>query len=217
MPTDDWFRRTTWTEADQHAFRERLSRSRKHKKSQYLRIQALHLAESGKPAAALKLLAEVCQTYTDDPFLAMVQLQRANALIALKDHDLAIDAFRQSLDAQRSQPNIRPGTWIEFPWFIVKHNRKRLYEEASRVIAEFEPNGLPLIFPIEKYRYFGSKAILAEFFGERVAATEHARRAIAAAGMKESGLRYHRFLGLVQSVDKRVQSRLIWLAKRSTR
>jgi len=57
---NDWFRKTSWGEADQADFFTRLKRSRTAgNKAQYLRIQASHLEGAGSPEflrAAITLL-----------------------------------------------------------------------------------------------------------------------------------------------------------------
>ena len=69
MGRHDWYRRTTWSQTDREAFHARLKRSRSEEgKAQYLRIQALHLQETGDPeriAAAVELLDELLAKYPD--------------------------------------------------------------------------------------------------------------------------------------------------------
>src|SRR5262245_19076816 len=63
----DWFRKTSWTAEDQADFRRRLARARKENRAQYVRIQAVTLAEQGKSflPAAMTLYDEVIIEYPD--------------------------------------------------------------------------------------------------------------------------------------------------------
>ena len=71
---DDWFRKTSWTREDREDFFERLSRSRKYNRAQYLRIQASYLAENGNIEllnAALELLEMLFTQYPDRTEMAL--------------------------------------------------------------------------------------------------------------------------------------------------
>jgi hypothetical protein len=83
---NDWFRRKTWTQADQDAFFARLNRSRSAgKKAQYLRIQALSLQSAGTEEmlrASIALLDQIFEEYPDAVDLAQAYLQKAECLLA---------------------------------------------------------------------------------------------------------------------------------------
>lgn len=104
MASDDWFRRTSWTDDDRTDFSVRLQRARKFNRPQYLRIQAVHLAGAGNHVAALELLDRFLHLYDHGIDLAQAQLQRAESLLATGNEFDAINAFRASLDAERKWP-----------------------------------------------------------------------------------------------------------------
>src|SRR5262245_48893836 len=108
MAETDWFRRATWTDEDQADFIAHLRRCRSSaNKAQYLRIQALHLQETGaKPLimAALGLLEQLVRECPERTELASVYLQQGECRMALGKGDDAIESLRQSLEFQRGFP-----------------------------------------------------------------------------------------------------------------
>ena len=66
MPKDDWYRRTTWTTEDQHAFAERKRRSRgADRKAQYVRVQAETLFQTGDKELIISALKLLEQSFAD--------------------------------------------------------------------------------------------------------------------------------------------------------
>jgi hypothetical protein len=69
MSKAEWFRRTTGTDADRKDFSARLKRRRgASRKAQYLRLQALHLAEARHHEGAIEIVqpcsvSEILPTY----------------------------------------------------------------------------------------------------------------------------------------------------------
>jgi tetratricopeptide (TPR) repeat protein len=210
MKRDDWFRRTAWSAEDRSAFFSRLKRSRSGK-AQYLRIQALHLAENGHHTAAIELLDEIFSNHPDRLQLASAHLQKAKCLIALNDHGIAIDEFRSALQAERVFPSVRTSCWLDFPWFVVLHQKTQLHDEVRAILGEFHfKNGLT--FPVERYRYAAIRALLADADGNQSEAREFARAALQSAASTHSGFAYHPRVGLVREVDPEVHDRLTALA-----
>jgi len=62
---DEWFRSTEGHDGAREEFERRLGRSRKTNRSQYLRIQAITLADAGNIDAALELLRRAVAEYPD--------------------------------------------------------------------------------------------------------------------------------------------------------
>ena len=211
MTSDDWFRRTTWTDDDRTDFNVRLKRARRHNRPQYLRIQAVHLSGAGNHAAALELLDRFLEIDDGGIDLAQSQLQRAESLLATGNVDDAINAFRASLDAERNRPNVQTDAWLLFPWFIVETQAVDLYAEASDILTEFANHRSPT-FPISEYRFHCVKAVLLAHGDDREQASVHAKKAVAASDAKHSGFRYHAKLGLVRDKSSTVHERVCQIA-----
>ena len=211
MSSDDWYRRTTWTDEDRVAFNARLERARRYNRPQYLRIQAVHLADVGNHSAALEMLTQFLKLDDGSIDLAQAQLQRAEALLATGNEEEAIIAFRASLDAERKRPNVQTEAWLLFPWFIVEVQNIQLYAEAHDVLTEFSKVRSPS-FPISDYRFQCIKAILLAHDGDLTQAKGFAHQALAASNAKHSGYRYHPKLGLVQDTNTTVHERVSRIA-----
>jgi len=212
MSKTEWFRRSTWTDQDRQEFNARLARSRaSSSKSQYLRIQASHLADAGLHAAAIELLDRLLADYPEKIEIASAHLQKANSLRILGQTGLVIDEFRAALHAERDFPNVKTGTWLDFGWFVVEHQRADLYDEVLEIFKEFRDES-DLKFPATEYRYWGVQAVIAAAQANPVAAREFAQRALGEASKTHSGLRYHANLGLVGSQPAWLEKKLQALA-----
>lgn len=212
MSKPEWFRRRTWTDADRVDFNARLNRARgAESKGQYLRIQAWHLAEAGQHEGALELLERLFAEFPQKGELAQGHSQKAASLAELGRVEAAVEEYRAALQAQRDYPQVGTNAWLDFGWLVVEKELTALYEEASAVLQEFREDG-GIQFPASEYRYSAIQALLAEARGERSAASEFARKALAEAEKKESGLRYHPGVGLVGSERNTFESRLRKLA-----
>jgi hypothetical protein len=210
----EWFRRTTWTADDERDFFARLARSRgPARKAQYLRIQAVHLAEAQPPlhSQALRLLDQVLVDYPDDLMLAQVHVQRGASLVALGRRMDAATALRAALAAQRARPNVQTSAAIDFAWLVAVHDDLApLRSEALAVLTDHSAE--TEAFPVSRYRRDGARAMLLAAVGDRAGASAAARNALTAAGQLTSGFRHHPKLGLVQSPDEKVHARIIRLA-----
>ncbi|HEX6535036.1 MAG TPA: hypothetical protein VF041_10580 [Gemmatimonadaceae bacterium] len=213
MAKTDWFRRTTWTPDDRADFEARLAKSRTpFHKSQRLRIQASHLHGVGTrelTGAALGLLDRVVADFPEPTQLANAHLQRAECLIDLGRPEEALDAYRRALDSQRQLPTVRNDAYLGFAELVLALRRDALYDEVLAVLDEFDADP---VFPVQRYRMAASRSRLADARGDRRAAGEWARRALAAVARSESPFRHHEKLGLVDTVEPDVFARLTELA-----
>ena len=213
MGRHDWYRLSTWTDEDRRNFRARLERSRgASSRSQYLRIQALHLAEATPPCleGALELLDEFLRDYpTEATQLSQAHAQRGSCLARLGRHDEALAAFQSSLAAERRFPYSKCDAYLDYADLVVQAQRTELYKDALAEINKREPGGP---FPIQQYRIGVAKAFLCEALGRMAEARDAALRAIAASGETQSPFQYHRDLGIVTQIDDGVQARLWRLA-----
>jgi tetratricopeptide (TPR) repeat protein len=105
MGREDWYRSETWNADIEAAFYAKLRRARQ--KSQYLRIQACHLASTA-PTVALRLLDEyfaLGDSFDD----AQANVDRATAYLVLGDVDAAVAAYEAALKCERLRPNVTTG------------------------------------------------------------------------------------------------------------
>jgi tetratricopeptide (TPR) repeat protein len=212
MSNTEWFRRTTWSDADREDFGARLKRSRgAGNKAQYLRIQAVHLADAGHHAAAIELLDRLLAEFPQRIELAQAHAQRAESLASLGQIDAAIQEYRGALQTERDFPNVRTNAWLDFAWLVVERQLADYYDEVSQVLKEFREEG-GLKFPAIEYRYAAIQAILTDYRGDKVRAREFAQKALAEAAKDHSGLRYHPTVGLVGSERNTFANRLRTLA-----
>ncbi|MEN6451747.1 MAG: hypothetical protein ABFC96_14745 [Thermoguttaceae bacterium] len=211
MGREDWFRHTTWTDADRNDFNARLDRSRAGNKAQYLRVQAIHLAQAGYHKSAIELLDRLFAESPGRFDLAIAHAQRADSLAKLGHIEAAISEYRQALQAERDFPNVQTNAWLDFGWLVVEKRLTSLYDEVARVLQEFRSEG-SLVFPALKYRYCAIRSLLADARGDKEVAREFANVALAEAAKEHSGLRYHSTLGLVGSQRGTFDSRLRKLA-----
>src|SRR5947209_1762515 len=176
MSKPEWFRRTSWTDADRADFYARLKRSRgASSKSQYLRIQALHLAEAGHHEGAIDLLDRLLADFPDSIDTAQAHAQKADSLAKTGQTERAIDEYRAALQRERDFPNVRTNAWLDFGWFVVEMELTPLYGEVARVLEEFRDEG-GLKFPAIEYRYATLQALLADARGQQTRAREFAQQ-----------------------------------------
>jgi tetratricopeptide (TPR) repeat protein len=201
----DWFRRTVWSSQDAQEFEEVLLRCRPWKRPQYLHIQALHLAESSLDAPALQLLERILSDFPDDYYIAQVHSQRGDIFIRQDKVDEAINAYRDAMNAQRKKPNLHTNAYLNFAWIVATRARKSLFSEAIKVLEEF---GAAELFPKQQFLHQGSKAIIHSIWGNWSQAADFAKKALLAMNAQDSGLRYHKNLGLVRGINPDLIKRL---------
>jgi tetratricopeptide (TPR) repeat protein len=212
MSKTEWFRRSTWSDADREDFNARLKRSRgASSKAQYLRLQALHLAEAGHHAGAIELLDRLLAEFPDSIDTAQAHAQKAESLAKLGQPEAVIGEYRAALQRERDFPNVRTNAWLDFAWFVVEKEMTALYDEVARDLEKFRDEG-GLKFPAIEYRYATLQALLADARGEKTRAREFAQQALAEAAKDHSGLRYHATVGLVGSERNTFANRLRTLA-----
>ncbi len=186
----DWFRNTTWNEAIEREFDDRLSRARR--KEQYLRIQGNTLAHS-HPIVALKLLERYFQLH-DDFDHAQAYVDQATALLALGRIEDAMAAYEAALARESVFPNLRTQAYLDLPYLIAIRGIGRHYNRAKELLNQHESR---LMFPVDHFRWHAAHALIAAAAGETEIAGAHAKRALGAASHEHSGFRYHPSIGLV--------------------
>jgi tetratricopeptide (TPR) repeat protein len=202
MSSAAWYTRSTWTAEDAEDFWARIARKRHPEmRAQLMRIQAAHLEKAGYLDAAIAMLEEILAQYPENFDVAQVHHQLATCR---ERQDRMVDAIyhlRAALAAQNTKPNYKTGAWLTFGRMVAEHQLRELYAESLATLQSNADAVPGIIFPAERYLYSAALAIIYESRGERSAAVEYARKAIAAAELTHSGLRYHPTVGLVQEKD----------------
>jgi tetratricopeptide (TPR) repeat protein len=203
----DWFRRSTWTPGDQADFNSHLGRSRPHNRSQYLRIQAHHLAEAGRDVDALALLDRLIAEYPDRLQLAEAHKQRGDCLSRLGCADEALGAYGLAIDAQRAVPNVRTAAPLDYAFTVARLARRELYDQALTVLEEFAADAGSVVLPYEQFYRSAARALIWHA-RTHPGASGMAKRALEAASATYSGFARHPKFGLVGRVDDQVLERL---------
>lgn len=213
MSASDWYRNIEWTPAIAEVFEKRLSRSRG-QRGEYLRIQALALAESKKPeyaAVAISLARRHLELEPQGISAAQMHAAIARAFETLGEISSAIDAYRSAVKLEHQRPNIRGYHYIDFAWFVAVNELAANCEEALAAIDQNKQDQ-DLIFPVNQYRYFGSLALISAILGDRETAKRMAGNALESAAKEKGPFWRFPLLGLVKSERDAVRARLNQLA-----
>ncbi|MFI2743561.1 tetratricopeptide repeat protein [Zhouia sp. PK063] len=194
----DWYRKKSWTANDEEHFFIKLNRARKYSRAQYLKIQAIELIETSKPKlleVAEFLLAKMLSEYPDEKFC------RASALNSLGDIykkqgkiEKAIEFYKKSLEFEIEYPNVKTQSYLNYSELIIKSNLTDQFDSVKNIVLERFNN---LIFPLDRYKTASILSIICKKEGEMELAKKYADIAEQNANKETSGLRYHKYLGIV--------------------
>ena len=95
--------------------------------------------------------------------------------------------------------------YIELPTLIAERDLSKHYDRALEVLAEYSGR---VIFPNDRFKWHASTALILHSRGQLPAAREHARSALEASALIDSGFRYHPTVGLVTKKDAPLLARL---------
>ena len=201
MGREDWYRNVAWDAEIEAAFVAKLRRARD--KSQYLRIQACVLARR-EPEVALRLLDQYF-ALGDHFDHAQAYLDRATAHLAVGDIEAAMQSFESALTREQAYPHLLTQAYLDFPCLIAAQQLTDRYAQALDVLGAGE--GRP-VFPRDRYLWNSARALIFYDLGKVSEARTHAQSALAAASETQSGFRYHRQIGLVQTTADEFGDRL---------
>ncbi|MEO3691693.1 hypothetical protein [Roseateles paludis] len=211
--TNDWYRQAEWTPDAALEFERRLARSRGQRK-EYLRIQALTLADSSSPEdarAAITLARRQLDGAETGIHAAQMHATMAKAAATLGDNNGAIEAYRCAVDLEAKRPNVRGYHYIDYAWFASVRGLSFLFDEVLTAI-ERNWEKQDLMFPFNRYRYFGSLALIAASQGDETAAQQMARQAMASVAKEKGPLPGFPLAGRVGRGRDEVRERLERLA-----
>lgn len=213
MTGTDWFRNAQWSPEIEQQFEARLARSRSHR-SEYLRIQALTLAETLRPEyarPAIGLARRQIELAPSGIGTAQMHAAIAKAFITLGHTESAVDAFRSAVKDEIARPNVRGYHYIDFAWFVATNGISPHYDEALTAMQQImQPQDLA--FPVNQFRYFGALALISADTGDSQNARRMAQNALSAASQERGPFWRFPGLGLVGRQRDATRSRLERLA-----
>jgi tetratricopeptide (TPR) repeat protein len=201
MTANEWFRNSSWNEVIASAFESKLKRSRK--KSQYLCLQAHHLAGT-HPSVALDLLDRYF-SLGKESLHAAAYANRATAYLALGDTEAAIQSYEHAISHELTHPGYTTSARLDLPYLIAVENLTQHFDRALAILELARNN---LVFPIQRFMFHASRAIVLLHRKGFDAARSEARLALEAASLGQSGFRHHPKLGLVSDRHNRALTRL---------
>lgn len=207
----DWFRRKSWTQTDEDEFFKKLNRARKDGRAQYLKIQAIELVQTEDSAllnVAEDLLNKMLIEYREDNFNKGSALSILGDIYKLReDYQKAKGYYKQALDFEKVYPNVITQAYLDYSELVVKTGETASFDEVEQILLERQPR---LMFPIEKYKVNSLLSIISKHKNRHDEAKRFAEFAEQSANAETSGLRYHKYLGVVKDrdtwLDKQVQS-----------
>jgi len=194
----DWYRQKSWSKAEEEYFFTKLGRARKDGRAQYLKIQAIELVETKNEKlldAAESLISKLFSEYPDDRF------NRPGALVTLgniyqlrNDDNKAIDYYKQAINFEIIYPQVQTQAYIYFSELVIKQRKVNLYDTVEKILLEKIPG---VLFPIEKYKGYSILSIINNYKHNTELAAHFEALAEQNANKETSGLRYHKYLGIV--------------------
>jgi hypothetical protein len=207
----DWYRRQTWSEADAAEFERQLRRSRT-QRTQYLKLQAWHLAETRRPDVAEAAIGLANRYLSEDPggfFEVEAHLIVARAKTTLRDIPLALEAYQTAVKLEAKKRGPRYCAYLEYAWFAATNDLSVVFDSVLSAMQSMEE--ADLVFPLAQYKYFGSLALISAAMQDWENARRMARDAIKAQGRAAPFAR-HKDVGTVTEVDPAVERRIRHLA-----
>jgi len=198
----DWFRKKTWTQTDEEEFFAKLKRARKDGRAQYLKIQAIELVETKNKIllkVAEELLSKMLTEYPNDNFEKGSALHTLGDIYKLQEnYKKAISYYKQAFDFEKVYPNVRTQAYLDYSELIVKTGDTASFDKVEQVLLERLPT---LMFPLEKYKATSLLSIINKSKNKDDEARHFADLAEQNANAETSGLRYHKYLGVVNARD----------------
>jgi len=197
----DWYRQKSWSKTEEEYFFSKLARARKDGRAQYLKIQAIELVYTKDEKlldVAESLIAKLFLEYPDDKF------NKLNALVTLgdiyrlrKNYDEAISYYKQAIDFELIFRH-ESRAYFDYAELVIKHGKYDLYDLVEHLLLKKIPGEL---FPVLKYKGYSMLSIINRHKHNMEQAALFEALADKYANEETSGLRYHKYLGIVIERD----------------
>ena len=206
----DWFRNKTWAKTDEEEFFTKLNRARKDCRAEYLKIQAIELVQTKDKRllkAAEDLINKMLTEYPDDNFNKAAALKTLGDIYNLReDYQKAKIYYKQALDFEKVYPNVITQVYVDYSELVIKTADTTSFDHVEQILLERHPG---LLFPTEKYKVNALLSIINKLKNRHDEAKRFEELADQSANAETSGLRYHKYLGIVKDrdtwLDKHVQ------------
>jgi len=167
---NEWYRCESWTKAEEEQFFAKLGRARKDGRAQYLRIQAIHLVESGDLSlleVAESLLNTILTDYPDNRLEKSQTFNQLGVINRLRgDNVEALRYFKQAVDFEKEFPNVITGARLNFAETVIEEGRSEWYDEVEKtMLAEIENGGV--LFPTQWYTIASVLCVIYASKGDR--------------------------------------------------
>ena len=129
--------------------------------------------------------------------------------MALGNVEAALSSYEAALEREHQAPFLRTQAYLDFACLVVEAGPEELYARALEVLDTHQDRPM---FPVDRYRAHGSRALLLHHFARSQEARAEASLAMEAAQETTSGFRYHRSLGLVRETQDAFAERVAELA-----
>jgi hypothetical protein len=205
MGREDWYRRTSWAEAERGFFEEKLRRARRASRAGYLRVQGTLLTESSDEsvrAAGRELLFRAIEDHADDNPLEG-NWARANLARALAREGLLEDAERWYRECAHHQEAGGYGLNTDCHLGLAEVLLRRASADATAVeqaaaALDMASELNPPLFHADAWRFSAALARLAAARGDAERAREWATRALEVADIDEPQVPRHPNVGLAR-------------------
>ncbi|MBS7231116.1 hypothetical protein KHA90_08770 [Flavobacterium psychroterrae] len=198
----EWYRRKSWTKIDEEEFFAKLGRARKSGRAQYLKIQAIELVDTKEIYLlniAKVLLQKILTDYPEDIFYKSTIFSIFGDIYLLEnDIEKSIECYKHAIDLEKIYISVKTDAYLKYSELIIKNQFKNLYTIVEEIL---EQNVSHLLFPLEKYKVFSILSIINKYNSKTEIANKYAELADKNAQASTSGLRYHKYLGIVSERD----------------
>ena len=197
MSRDNWYRNEVWSPEVEKAFLTKLAKARS-QRDQYLKVQISYLSKS-YPKDALRLCELYHTTRRDKSWDLQVIDAAAKAHENLGNISEALACYREIVQCSDESSFYPDNVLFDMPFLIARKGPTTEFSFALQLLtrAQLHLGNQDISFAKQHFLFHATHALIRNRSGQKQEAIEHAVTALKVAGVKNSGLRYHRTIGLV--------------------